>query len=65
MRVQSNLSRRRNCNRYTRERMIMTCTCGHMEDEHGGVEDYPGSSKCSIEDCDCVCFEWDGEEDKE
>ena len=41
------------------------CTCGHVEDEHGGDPDYPGSSKCKVTDCDCTCFEEDADEDTE
>jgi len=40
----------------------MICTCGHDEEEHGGDPKYPGSSKCTIEDCDCLCFEEGDEE---
>ena len=36
-----------------------TCTCGHDIEEHGGDPEYPGSSKCNIDDCDCCCFESD------
>jgi hypothetical protein len=41
-----------------------TCTCGHVFDEHGGDEEHPGSSKCNINDCDCVCFEEDEESEE-
>lgn len=41
----------------------MMCTCGHDEDEHGGDPEFPGSSRCNNGDCDCVCFESDGEEE--
>jgi hypothetical protein len=47
----------------------MTCTCGHVYDEHGGNSEYPGSSACNVDDCDCACFEAcndyddDGDED--
>jgi hypothetical protein len=40
-----------------------TCHCGHLEDEHGGDSDYPGSTACAIEGCDCVCFEDAGDEE--
>lgn len=33
----------------------MTCTCGHVEDEH--------DHECQIDGCDCICF--DPEEDEE
>jgi hypothetical protein len=46
------------------ERMA-TCTCGHDEEEHGGDPKYPGSSKCNIEGCDCVCWEEDEEAEEE
>lgn len=38
------------------------CTCGHIRDEHGGGEEYPGSSACNVDECDCVCFEYNDEE---
>ena len=41
----------------------LTCVCGHTEDEHGGDPQYPGSSKCNVDDCECVCFEADEDED--
>jgi len=41
----------------------MNCTCGHHEEEHGGDPEYPGSSGCSVEGCDCVCFEQDEQDD--
>jgi len=37
------------------------CTCGHVFDEHGGDPEYPGSSACTIDECDCTCFEEDEE----
>ncbi len=33
------------------------CTCGHVADEHGGNPDYPGSTACAVEGCDCIAFE--------
>ena len=33
------------------------CHCGHVVDEHGGDPDYPGSTACNIEDCECIAFE--------
>lgn len=35
----------------------MTCHCGHVQDEHGDDPEYPGSTACSIEGCDCIAFE--------
>ncbi len=43
---------------------MAACTCGHDEEEHGGDPEYPGSSACTIDACDCVCFEADEESDK-
>lgn len=43
----------------------MTCTCGHDEEEHGDIPGLPGSSKCNIDECDCVCFEADEDEEEE
>lgn len=37
------------------------CYCGHVEDEHGSDPDYPGSTVCTIEGCDCVAFDHDSE----
>lgn len=37
------------------------CVCGHHLDEHGGDQEYPGSTKCQVEDCDCLCFDADEE----
>lgn len=42
--------------------MEENCTCGHHFEEHGGDPDYPGSTACNIEDCDCTCFEPDLDE---
>lgn len=41
------------------------CTCGHVADEHGGDPEFPGSTKCNVEYCDCCCFELDEEEEEE
>jgi hypothetical protein len=38
------------------------CVCGHAEEEHGGDPEYPGSTACQEADCDCVCYEPDGDE---
>jgi hypothetical protein len=35
------------------------CTCGHVKDEHGGDEEYPGSTACNVDECDCTAFEAD------
>lgn len=43
---------------------MKTCVCGDVEDEHGQDPEFPGSSACSIEGCDCVAWEWN-EEDEE
>lgn len=37
----------------------MACMCGHSEEEHGHDPDYPGSSACTVEDCDCVAYDPD------
>lgn len=34
-----------------------TCACGHARDEHGGDPQYPGSTACSVFNCDCVAYE--------
>ena len=36
-----------------------TCMCGHVEDEHDG------GAACTVWDCLCVHYEWDGDEDGE
>ena len=36
---------------------MSTCVCGDVEDEHGGDPEYPGSTACNVEDCECVAFE--------
>ena len=33
------------------------CTCGDVRDEHGHDPDYPGSTACTRESCDCLAFE--------
>lgn len=35
----------------------MTCHCGHVQDEHGNDPQYPGSTSCTIEGCECIAFE--------
>lgn len=39
-----------------------TCTCDHVEDEHGDDQDFPGSTKCNVTGCECVAFEAAGVE---
>jgi hypothetical protein len=36
------------------------CTCGHAPEEHGGDPKYPGSTACSVDDCECIAYEDDG-----
>lgn len=33
------------------------CVCGHSQDDHGGDPDYPGSTACRDDDCECVAYE--------
>lgn len=37
----------------------MACMCGHAEEEHGADPDYPGSTACTVEDCECVAYDAD------
>ena len=37
----------------------MACMCGHSEEEHGHDPDYPGSSACTVPNCDCVAYDPD------
>lgn len=37
----------------------MACMCGHSEEEHGHDPDYPRSSACTVEGCDCVAYDPD------
>ncbi|HXU23042.1 MAG TPA: hypothetical protein VN697_03320 [Tepidiformaceae bacterium] len=39
------------------------CVCGDVRDEHGGDPNYPGSTSCSCDGCDCLAFEMDHPED--
>lgn len=39
---------------------MKNCSCGHTDDEHGDDPEYPGSTACR--ECDCLAYEWDGEE---
>jgi hypothetical protein len=45
--------------------MPTTCTCGHEEDEHGGDPQYPGSSACNVDDCDCLSYEEDDDTEED
>ena len=47
--------------------MSDTCTCGHVRDEHGGDQEHPGSTACTVtvygvgadpdQTCPCLAFE--------
>lgn len=50
----------------------MWCACGHSQEEHGGDDDFPGSTMCVFnpehsdhdnrtpgKDCDCLAYEHD------
>lgn len=39
--------------------MIRWCVCGDNEDDHGSDPDYPGSTACNCDGCECVAFEHD------
>lgn len=39
------------------------CVCGHSEEEHGRVPEFPGSMECTADDCDCIAYEADDFED--
>jgi hypothetical protein len=39
------------------------CMCGHVQDEHGGDEKYPGSTACTVSGCDCIAYEECREDD--
>ncbi len=43
---------------------ISPCTCGHSPEEHGNDPQFPGSTACSVEGCDCIAYESDGSEDE-
>lgn len=45
------------------EEETMACTCGHAEEEHGGDPEFPGSTACQDEDCNCIAFEEFEEDD--
>jgi hypothetical protein len=36
-----------------------------MRDEHGGDSDYPGSTACSVDGCDCIAFERAAEDNED
>lgn len=38
----------------------ITCHCGDVRNEHGGDEEFPGSTKCTVPGCECVAFEAGG-----
>ncbi len=33
------------------------CVCGHSLDDHGHDPDYPNSTACQDDDCECVAYE--------
>ena len=33
------------------------CSCDHVRDEHGHDQEFPGSTACNVDDCECVAFE--------
>lgn len=41
---------------------VATCTCGDVADEHGGDPEYPGSTECTVDGCECLAFESAGPE---
>jgi len=41
------------------------CVCGHMQDEHGGDKNYPGSTSCTVPGCDCIAYEEDAEPEEQ
>lgn len=40
---------------------MKTCNCGHIDEEHRYGKS--GFHECEMDDCDCICFDWDGEEE--
>lgn len=42
-----------------------TCQCGHAPEEHGGDPNYPGSTACQVEGCDCIAYEAAAEEEED
>lgn len=43
----------------------MTCYCGDDEDDeddHGHDPDFPGSTACNVDGCECIAFEAEEEE---
>ncbi len=37
-----------------------TCVCGDVSEEHETTRS--GFGACEVEGCDCILYEWDGEE---
>ena len=42
---------------------MKTCCCGHTDEEHRKGK--MGLHECEIDSCDCICFDWDGEDEIE
>lgn len=40
------------------------CVCSDAPEEHGHDSEHPGSTACSIEDCECIAYEADPQEEK-
>jgi hypothetical protein len=41
------------------------CVCGHSKEEHGRDPKYPGSTTCTDDDCDCIAYEADVDDENE
>lgn len=41
----------------------MSCTCGHVDDEHTFA--FGTYKECCVDNCPCMYFEWDGEAEPE
>ena len=41
---------------------MKNCHCGHTDEEHR-VDKKGRLHECEIADCDCIYFEWDGEDE--
>lgn len=39
------------------------CACGHAPEEHGNDPDFPGSTACTVDECECIAYEADDEAD--
>ena len=39
------------------------CACGHSPEEHGHDYEYPGSTECFVDDCECIAYEADPQDD--